>query len=70
MKTLAELRKKAGLSQAELAIELDISSSSIAMYEIGARTPPLKKAQRIARFFGVQTDDIFFGPSAHDVRAS
>ncbi|HBC93681.1 MAG TPA: transcriptional regulator [Pelotomaculum sp.] len=74
MKTLAEYRKALNFSQAELAIELNkrhicVSSASIAMYETGHRTPPLEKAQAIARFFGVATDDIFFGPIAHLERA-
>ena len=75
MKTLSEYRKDHGLSQARLAESLRkmgimISPTSIAMYEIGQRTPPLKKAQAIAQFFGVLTDDIFFGPSAHRKGAS
>lgn len=75
MKTLAEYRKAKNLSQVELAAALKkehlrISPASIAMYETGRRTPPLEKAQAIARFFGVATDDIFFGPCAHKERAT
>ena len=74
MKTLAEYRNERSLSQAELSIALHnngviVGPASIAMYETGRRTPTLEKAQSIARFFGVGTDDIFFGPRAHLERA-
>ncbi|MEA4926745.1 MAG: helix-turn-helix transcriptional regulator [Syntrophomonadaceae bacterium] len=74
MKSLAEYRKEQNLSQIELSIALkkefiNVSPASIAMYEIGRRTPPLKKAQAIAKFFGVGTDDIFFGINAHIEKA-
>ena len=64
MKTLAEYRNERNLSQVELSIafkreSINVSPASIAMYEIGRRTPSLEKAQAIARFFGVGTDDIF-----------
>lgn len=70
MKSLAEYRKALELSQVELSIAfkkeyINVSPASIAMYEVGRRTPPLEKAQAIARFFGVGTDDIFFGIHAH-----
>ncbi|SFG07106.1 DNA-binding transcriptional regulator, XRE-family HTH domain [Desulfotomaculum arcticum] len=65
--TLAELRKQhePALTQRELAARLNIPASTIGMYEIGKRVPGLPNARAIARFFGVATDDIFFGPSAH-----
>lgn len=74
MKALSEYRKARNLSQTELAQELrsvgvNVSSASIAMYELGHRTPPLEKAQNIAKYFGVSTDDIFFGRHAHLERA-
>ena len=57
------------LSYAPKKAGIVVSPASIAMYETGQRTPPLEKAQAIARFFRVSTDDIFFGPSAHSERA-
>jgi len=74
MKTLVQYRKEKNLSQIELAQELrsvgiNVSPASIAMYELGQRTPPLEKAQSIAKYFGVSTDDIFFGRNAHLERA-
>ena len=78
MYTLAELRKVRGLSQRQLAEELsryneegiEFSASSIALYELGLRTPGLKRAKIIARFFGVPVEDIIFGPSACNSQAN
>ena len=60
MKTLSELRKEKNMTQKELAKALKIIESAIAMYEIGERTPSLKKAKRIADFFGVPIESIDF----------
>lgn len=78
MYTLAELREARGLSQRQLAEELsrhneegiEFSASSIALYELGLRTPGLKRAKIIARFFGIPVEDIIFGPSACNSQAS
>lgn len=66
MKRLAELRKKEGLTQEELAKKIGISTSSIAMYETGDRNPPLNKAKILADFFGVAIEDIFFRKNTHE----
>lgn len=60
MKTLSELRKGKNITQKELAKALKVSVSTIAMYEIGERTPSLKKAKKIADFFGVPIESIDF----------
>ena len=60
MKTLSELRKEKNMTQKELAKALNLSVSAIAMYEIGKRTPCLKKALEIAGFFGVPIESIDF----------
>lgn len=66
---IAELRLLKGVSQEELAKEVGVSPSAIAMYEIGERTPGLKNAKIIADYFGVPIEYIFFGACAHEVRA-
>ena len=58
--TLNELRKNSGLTQAGLASELGMSKSTIAMYELGQRTPNLKTALEIAKYFGVNVEKIRF----------
>lgn len=74
MKSLAAYRKDKKLSQEALSTELSsfgvkVSPASIAMYELGQRTPPLNKAKAIAQYFGVGLDDIFFGKIAHEEKA-
>ncbi|MDD2402391.1 MAG: helix-turn-helix transcriptional regulator [Clostridia bacterium] len=69
--TLAELRKGQGLTQRGLAIKLSkidenvkFSSAAVALYELGLRTPNLKKAKLIARYFGVYVENILLGSDA------
>ncbi|MGL4605892.1 MAG: helix-turn-helix domain-containing protein [Eubacteriaceae bacterium] len=50
---LLYLRKRTGLTQVELAKKLEISHSSIAMYESGKREPSVEKLEEIADFFNV-----------------
>lgn len=66
MNNLARLREKKNLTQEELANALGVSSSTIAMYEIGERMPRLKFAKKIADFFEVPIEHIFFNINAHD----
>ena len=70
MVKLAELRKSKNLTQKQLANILNISPSAIAMYETGDRIPPLFKAKRIAQFFNVKVEEIFFGKENHVTRAT
>lgn len=59
-KTLSALRAEKNMTQRELAKELNISSGTIGMYESGKRTPPLKKAIKIADYFSVSVESISF----------
>jgi putative transcriptional regulator len=68
--TLADLRSIKNLSQRGLAGAVGVKPSTIAMYEIGARTPSLANAKKLACFFGVRVDDIFFGKSAHVMQST
>ena len=52
-KKLIELRKQKGLSQDELATDLNISQSSISNYESGYTTPDMLNLQKIADYFKV-----------------
>lgn len=50
---LKELRKQRGLSQADLAAELEMSKSTISMYENGQRKPKYETIEMFADFFNV-----------------
>ena len=53
---IKKLRKQRGMTQAELARELDISASSIGMYEQGRREPDKEMFLRLSRYFGVPVE--------------
>lgn len=69
MKTLREYRKENNLTQLDVHKATEIPLSSIAMYETGERIPSLARARKLANFFKVSTDEIFFGKRVHDRRA-
>lgn len=52
-------------SRKELADKLGISKSALAMYERGERIPRDEIKVRMARFFGVSLESIFFAPTEH-----
>lgn len=52
------LRKQKGLTQEELANELEVTRSVIGAYEEGRAEPKLITSQRIANFFGVTLDQL------------
>ena len=58
-KRLKMLREELGLSQKELAKKLNVSSSTIGMYEVNKRTPDANMIERIADFFQVSIDYLF-----------
>lgn len=53
---LKELREKKGLSQAQLAKDLNVGVGSVGMWESTQRTPPAKRLQLIAEYFDVTVD--------------
>lgn len=60
-KQIEYLRRKKGLSQAELARLLHISPSTIGMYEQGRREPPINILIALSEEFGVTIDYIVTG---------
>lgn len=50
------LRQNYGITQSKLADKLNLSRSTIAMYETGASEPDFEIANKIADFFGVTLD--------------
>ncbi len=57
---LKTLRNKAGLSQVELANKLGTTQKNISSWETGRTVPRPPMMQKVADFFGVKKDDIFF----------
>lgn len=56
MLRLKELREQRRLNQEGLALELNVSQSTISAYEIGERVPDLETSIAIAKFFDVSLD--------------
>ena len=54
------LRKSRGLSQEQLAAELDVSRQAISKGECGDSTPDLDKLRAICTYFGVTTDHLIW----------
>ena len=61
---IAALRRRAGISQAELAQRLQISASAMGMYEQSRREPSLQTVVDLARELEVSTDFLLTGKSA------
>ena len=57
---LKELRKKKGISQLRLAMELSISQNSISRYETGEREADYKTLILIADYFNVSIDYLLY----------
>lgn len=58
---ILDLRKKAGMSQEDLAEKLNVSRQSVSKWESGASTPDLDKIVELSRLFGVTTDYLIKG---------
>lgn len=58
---IANLRKKAGMSQLQLAEKLNVGPSAIGMYEQGRRTPALDMLIQMAKLFDVSLDYLVTG---------
>jgi putative transcriptional regulator len=56
---LEELRKKAGITQEGLADKLEVSRQTISSLESGRYNPSILLAFKIARFFGVDIEEVF-----------
>lgn len=58
-KRIAELRKKAGLTQEQLAVKTNLNRTFIGYIEKGNRSPSVETTNKIARALGVKIGDIF-----------
>lgn len=62
---LKKLRDQKGISQLELSKKIGVSPSSITMYEQGERVPRDSVKIKIADYFGVTVESIFFDTEQH-----
>ena len=53
---LKKLRQSRGLTQADVAVRLGISASTVGMYEQGRREPDLETMQKICKLYNVTPD--------------
>ncbi len=60
---LISYRKKAGLSQLELAKKLQYSNKNISKWENGETTPNIFTLKKIAQLYGITVDDLLCEPS-------
>ncbi len=56
---LEELRKKAGITQEELADKLEVSRQTINSLECGRYNPSIQLAFKLAKFFSVTIEELF-----------
>lgn len=55
-KKLGRLRKKEGLSQAEVSEKLDVSRQAVSKWESGEATPSIKNLQSLCKLYNVSLD--------------
>lgn len=55
-KRMRELREENGLTQAELAEELDVPRGTVASWEAGGRLPKISRVAAMAEYYDVTTD--------------
>lgn len=65
---LYNLRKKSGLSQAELskALNGEIAQTTLSQYELGLRTPKASNLKILADFYGVPVSYLYANPDQSD----
>ena len=63
---LRELRRARGLNQAELAETLKVSRQTIIAMEADKYDPSLPMAYRLATYFAVPVEELFFNPYRMD----
>ena len=57
---LLDLRNAKGISRKELAEAVGASESAVAMYELGERIPRDEMKCKIASFYGLSIESLFF----------
>jgi transcriptional regulator with XRE-family HTH domain len=68
VKGLANLRKKMGLTQAQLAKEMSVEMNTVWKWENTNITPSIEMAKCLAAFFNVSVDYILNGPTPNEIQ--
>lgn len=58
---IVKLRKKAGMNQAQLAKKLNVTPSTVGMYEQGRRYPNIEMLIKLSKIFDVSLDFLITG---------
>ena len=58
---LREIRKKKGLSQQKVAMDLNISGEALSYYENGKRNPDVSMLIAMSKYFNVSIDYLITG---------
>lgn len=53
---LKEIRKKKGISQLKLAMDLNMNQNTVSRYETGEREPGINELIKIADYFNISVD--------------
>lgn len=65
---LLAIRKKQGLSQEELGMELQVSRQTISKWESGTSYPDFQKLVQLSDYFGMSLDELVKDIDVQDVR--
>lgn len=65
---LLEIRKKQGLSQEELGMELQVSRQTISKWESGQSYPDFQKLVLLSDYFNMPLDELVKGIDVQEVR--
>lgn len=65
---LIEIRKKQGLSQEELGMELQVSRQTISKWETGQSYPDFQRLVMLSDYFNMTLDELVKGIDVQDVR--
>lgn len=58
MNVFKKYREAANMTQAQLAKELGVSASTVAMWEIGVNVPQTRKLKALAKALGVAIEEL------------
>ena len=64
---IAHLRKKAALTQVQLAEKMGVTNSAVSKWERGVCYPDIEMVSRLAEFFAVNVNEILAGEHLHEL---